>query len=146
MPILRDTKQVKQQHYWERRYSIKSFLVPSKTYNKVSIQQYYIVGTPFSLLNLSPSPLWLAFPPQMMTLKHPTPFYSSKSHKFDKYDKAPYIVSCYYQSYKTNLKAVLSCFPQANSLTSPTKHQQRYFKVYIFQESCLQLGKYEKTL
>ena len=45
LPITIDTKQVKQQKYREKRYPIKSFTVPSKTYNKVSIQQYYIVET-----------------------------------------------------------------------------------------------------
>ena len=46
MLISIDTEQVKQQKYRENRYPIKSLTVPSKTYNKVPIQQYYIVGTP----------------------------------------------------------------------------------------------------
>ena len=46
LPISIGTNQVKQQKYSEKRYPIKSFTVPSKTYNKVLIQQYYIVATP----------------------------------------------------------------------------------------------------
>ena len=46
MLISIDTEQVKQQKFRENRYPIKSLTVPSKTYNKVPIQQYYIVGTP----------------------------------------------------------------------------------------------------
>ena len=37
-------------------HPIKSFTVPSKTYNKVSVQHYYIAG-PSSPLKLSPPPL-----------------------------------------------------------------------------------------
>ena len=60
MPISIDTKQVKQQQYSEKKNPMKSFTVPSKTNNKVWIQQYY---------KLSPPPLDL--PPKMMTLKRP---------------------------------------------------------------------------
>ena len=38
----------------------------------------------------------IATPRHMMTLKHTPVFCTSKSHKFDKYDKAPYIVSSYH--------------------------------------------------
>ena len=43
---------------------------------------------------------------QMKTLKcHLPPLSSSKSHKYDNYDKAPYIVFCYLQFYKAKFFA-----------------------------------------
>ena len=80
-------------------YPIKSFTVPSKTYNKVSMQHFYIAGPlPPSPLKLSPSPLVavIATPkgdfkasPHLFAPSNP------KYHKYDKYDKATYIVSSY---------------------------------------------------
>ena len=74
-----------------------------------------------------------------MTLKHtpslcPPP---PKSHKYGKYEKAPYIVSSYHQPHEENLEAVLTCYPQAE-LTPPTlpQHNNKEFD--------LQLGKSEK--
>ena len=45
----------------------------------------------------------------MMTLKHPPPLCSFKSHKYESYDNALYIVFSYYQSHKADLKAILTC-------------------------------------
>ena len=81
--------------------------MPSKTYNNVSMQQSS------SLKMLPPPPLWLALPPQMMTLKHPPPLYTFKCHKYDKYGKAPYLVPSYHQLHKANLRTVLTCSPQS---------------------------------
>ena len=81
-------------------YPIKSFTVPNKTCNKVSMQHFYIVGTlhsppPFPL-KLSPTPLvaCIATPngdfkasPHLFAPSNP------KSRKYDKNDKATYIVS-----------------------------------------------------
>ena len=52
-------------------------------------------------------------------LASPTPLCSclSKFHKCDNYDKVTYIVPSYHQSYKVNLKAVLTC--HQNELTPP---------------------------
>ena len=79
-------------------YSIKSFTVLSKTYNKVSMQLFYIVGT-----SLPPSPLILSLPPLVACIATPNGDFKAsphlfappnpKSHKYDKYDKAPFIVS-----------------------------------------------------
>ena len=82
-------------------YPIKSFTVPSKTYNKVSMQHYYIVAPPsFPIKIVPPLPcLWRAMPLQMVTLKYPPHLFASanpKSQKYDKYDKAPYKVPCYH--------------------------------------------------
>ena len=44
----------------------------------------------------------------MMTLKCPPSPCSSKPHKYDSYDHAPYIVSSYHYSHKINLKEVLT--------------------------------------
>ena len=88
------------------------FSSPSNTINF----QYYLMRTPFPHKNCPP--LWLALSPQMMTLKRPPTFCSSKSHKYDNYDKAPDIVSSYHQSHKANLKVVLAYSPQAE-LTPP---------------------------
>ena len=83
----------------------------------------------------------------MMTLKRPPPLCSSKSHQYDNYDKALYIVCSYHYSHKANLKAVLTCAPGlTNSPTSPSTHQERYFKVYLLQESDLELGKSKRAL
>ena len=82
---------------------MESFTVPSETYNKVSMQYYYRVGipppplfpiktVPSTTCGLDCHPLRA---PEMVTLKHPPPPQNPKLHKYDKYDKAPYIVSSY---------------------------------------------------
>ena len=81
------------------------------------MQQYYIMRAPLSQKNCSS--LWLALPPQIMTLKLYPALCSFKSHKYDNYDKAPYIISSYHQSHKATLKAVLHLLPQTE-LTLPT--------------------------
>ena len=67
----------------------------------------------------------------------PLPLCSSKSHKYDYCDNAPYVVSSYPQPPQTNILGIFTC-PQAElaphlSLT----HQQVYFKVHLLQESNL---------
>ena len=73
LPISTDTKQVKQQKYRVKRNPIKPFTLPSNNYNKVSVQQYYIVTTPLPYKNCPP-PLWLALSLQIITLKRPHVF------------------------------------------------------------------------
>ena len=88
--------------YSIKSYPIKdvSYKVPNKTFNKVSMHYYYIVGAPPSPLKLSPPRLVASIatpngdfraspPPHLFAPPNP------KSHKYDKYDKAPYIVSFY---------------------------------------------------
>ena len=82
-----------------------------KTFNKVSIQQYYKVRN--LLYKNCPLSSWLVLPCPC----------SSKCNKHDKYDKAPYIVFSYHQSYKANFKAVLTCSPTQAELTPPALPQ-----------------------
>ena len=52
-------------------YPINSFTIPSKTYNKVLLQQYYKVRAPLPHKMTLPPKLWFALPPKMMTLQCP---------------------------------------------------------------------------